>query len=114
MLATTVTSHVIKKLCNICVNLFLNAIVSHPTYISGNVASDVHFQMYLLDGLARWNQDREAAVRATLNPDETRTPTGYSALTKTALNALSQAVLHKSIIAAPAKPMKYTGNLTDN
>ena len=65
--------------------------------------------MYLMDGLARWNEDRAAAVKATLNPDETITPLGYSAVTKTALNTLSQAVLKKSIIPTPSTPMKYTG-----
>ena len=32
---------------------------------SGTLANDINFQVYLLDGLFRWNQDREAAAVGT-------------------------------------------------
>ena len=73
------------------------------------MASDLHFQMYLLDGLARWNEDRAAAVRQTTGSSTPQL--GYSALMKTALNTLGQKVVKHDIIGSVPAPMKYTGKL---
>ncbi|KAF0039295.1 hypothetical protein F2P81_007530 [Scophthalmus maximus] len=66
------------------------------------LASDTFFQAYLLDGLARWNEDR--AVAATT---EGQQPRSYNHLLRHALNTLAEEVLGKKIIPY-AEPRKYT------
>lgn len=69
----------------------------------GTSASGPHFQAYLMDGLARWNQDREdAAVGKT----DRRS---YNTLTQTAANDLSRKVFGTDLCPGFRTPHKYTG-----
>ncbi|RVE55461.1 hypothetical protein OJAV_G00236090 [Oryzias javanicus] len=74
-------------------------------FIPGTLASDVFFQAYLLDGLARWNEDR--AVAATTDDQQ---PCSYNHLLRHAANSLSGEVLGKEIVPY-TEPRKYTGEL---
>ncbi|XP_078805338.1 uncharacterized protein LOC110014613 [Oryzias latipes] len=73
-------------------------------FIPGTLASDVFFQAYLLDGLARWNEDR--AVAAT--SDKQQQPCSYDHLLRHAANSLSEEVLGQEIVPYTG-PRKYTG-----
>ncbi|KAL8622718.1 hypothetical protein ACOMHN_009352 [Nucella lapillus] len=75
-------------------------------FIPGNSASDLHYQVYLLDGLKRWNQDRAQA--ATGNG---RDPLTYSGLLCHGVNTQYQRVFGQPIIAGFSRPHKYTGEL---
>ncbi|XP_023815154.2 uncharacterized protein LOC110013889 [Oryzias latipes] len=75
-------------------------------FIPGTLASDVFFQAYLLDGLARWNEDR--AVAAT--SDKQQQPCSYDHLLRHAANSLSEEVLGQEIVPYTG-PRKYTGEL---
>lgn len=73
--------------------------------ISGTLASDVHFQAYLLDGVFRWNQDRaESAVAGEVTEHHT-----YSGALQHAINTLGEAVMGKKICPTYKVPLKYTG-----
>ncbi|KAI4827569.1 hypothetical protein KUCAC02_030957 [Chaenocephalus aceratus] len=75
-------------------------------FIPGTLASDTFFQAYLLDGLARWNEDR--AVAATR--DEQQYPHCYNHLLRHAVNTLAEEVLGKKSIPYVG-PRKYTEEL---
>ncbi|KAJ4918945.1 hypothetical protein JOQ06_021289 [Pogonophryne albipinna] len=75
-------------------------------FIPGTLASDTFFQAYLLDGLARWNEDR--AVAATR--DEQQHPHCSNRLLRHAVNTLAEEVLGKKIIPYVG-PRKYTEEL---
>ncbi|XP_071325834.1 uncharacterized protein [Trachinotus anak] len=74
-------------------------------FIPGTLASDTFFQAYLLDGLARWNEDR--AVAATTDEQQ---PHSYNHLLHHAANTLAEEVLGKKIIPYIG-PSKYTDEL---
>ncbi|KAF6715537.1 hypothetical protein FQA47_016411 [Oryzias melastigma] len=74
-------------------------------FIPGTLASDVFFQAYLLDGLARWNDDR--AVAATTDEQQ---PYSYNHLLRHAANSLSGEVLGKEVVPY-TEHRKYTGEL---
>ncbi|RVE59135.1 hypothetical protein OJAV_G00200930 [Oryzias javanicus] len=62
-------------------------------FITGTLASDVFFQAYLLDGLARWKEER--AVAATTDEQQ---PCSYNHLLRRAANSLSEEVLGKETV----------------
>ncbi|XP_073719234.1 uncharacterized protein [Misgurnus anguillicaudatus] len=74
-------------------------------FIPGTLASDTFFQAYLLDGLARWNEDR--AVAATTDEQQ---PHSYSHLLRHAANILAEEVMGMKI-SPYVGPRKYTGEL---
>ncbi|XP_070403353.1 uncharacterized protein [Nothobranchius furzeri] len=73
-------------------------------FIPGTLASDTFFQAYLLDGLARWNEDRSMSAEGRSEPHS------YSGLLRHAANQLSQEVLGKSCVNYTG-PQAYTGEL---
>lgn len=73
-------------------------------FIPGTLASDTFFQAYLLDGLARWNEDRTMAAEGRSEPHS------YSGLLRHAANQLSEEVLGRSFVDYTG-PQKYTGEL---
>ncbi|XP_076876832.1 uncharacterized protein LOC143526077 [Brachyhypopomus gauderio] len=73
-------------------------------FIPGTLASDTFFQAYLVDGLARWNEDRRLAAAGKDQPHS------YSGLLKYAANQLSQEVLGRTLVDYTG-PRKYTGEL---
>lgn len=70
--------------------------------ILGTLASDTLFQAYLVDGVARWNEDR------TLKAEERQRPHSYSGLLRHAANQLAEEVLGKKLVEYTV-PRKYTG-----
>ncbi|MED6275515.1 hypothetical protein CHARACLAT_027275, partial [Characodon lateralis] len=78
-------------------------------FIPGTSASARYFQVFLVDGVVRWNEDRAAAPA---DADETRTPLhSYSGRLKHALNQKSQRVLGHQMVEDFTKPAAYTGEL---
>lgn len=75
---------------------------------SGTLANDINFQVYLLDGLFRWNQDREAAAVGT----ETREhrPRTYSGPLKNLVNRLYLEILGEPFFEDFRPPGIYTGD----
>ncbi|XP_029572554.1 uncharacterized protein LOC115164325 [Salmo trutta] len=71
--------------------------------LPGTLASDTFYQTYLVDGLARWNQDH--AVAATSDRKE---PHSYSVILRHAANTLGEEMLVK-IMVTYTVPRKYTG-----
>jgi hypothetical protein len=72
----------------------------------GTSASDSTFQAYLLEGVARWNQDREAAALQTGEIG----PHCYNARLRHAVNRLGDKVLGKQFNPTFRAPRKFTGN----
>jgi len=69
-------------------------------FIRGTTASDTHFQSYLLDGLMRWNQDREQLTTGGSN---------YCGQMQSSVNQLSQELLDSKLLVNFRPPRKYTG-----
>ncbi|KAG7524491.1 hypothetical protein JOB18_012650 [Solea senegalensis] len=77
-------------------------------FIPGTSASDVHFQVYLLEGLVRWNEDHgreavEGGQRAALRC--------YSAQLRHTFNQLAQEVKGVELVDDYTQPREYTGEL---
>lgn len=72
---------------------------------SGTSANHQHFQVYLLEGINRWNQDRAEAAVVGGNTD----PPTYSGLLRAASNQLSLSALGKKLHPNFRAPRKYTG-----
>nr|KAG5691802.1 hypothetical protein BaRGS_003198 [Batillaria attramentaria] len=70
-------------------------------------AKDAHYQAFLLEGVARWNHDRAAALGSNGPSD----PRCYSGQLRFSVNQLADRVLGKIISPGYAKPRKYTGEL---
>ncbi|XP_039616262.1 uncharacterized protein LOC120533436 [Polypterus senegalus] len=66
-----------------------------------------HFQAYLLEGLARWNEDR--AAQAVKGAD--RDVVCYSGQLQHSANELSDIVYHRKLVDDYTQPAKYTGEL---
>ncbi|XP_028661142.2 uncharacterized protein LOC114654649 isoform X2 [Erpetoichthys calabaricus] len=76
-------------------------------FIPGTSASAAHFQPYLLEGLARWNEDLAAqAVEAA-----DRDIVCYSGQLQHSLNELSELVYHMKLVEDYTRPAKYNGEL---
>jgi len=69
-------------------------------FIPGTTASETHFQSYLLDGLMRWNQDREQLTTGGSN---------YCGQMQSAVNQLSQKLVDSKLLVNIRQPRKYTG-----
>ncbi|XP_053730493.1 uncharacterized protein LOC128764613 [Synchiropus splendidus] len=75
-------------------------------FIPGTSASDVHFQVYLLEGLARWNEDRGRASVEGGNKSALRC---YNAQLVQSVNQVSQELMGKTLVEAYTAPTEYTG-----
>ena len=72
---------------------------------TGTSANDLHFQAFLVEGLVRWNRDRElAAVTSTHSA-----PGCYDFELSSAVNHLSEQVLGRKQNLTVKNPNKYTG-----
>ncbi|RXN37609.1 hypothetical protein ROHU_001892 [Labeo rohita] len=76
-------------------------------FIPGTSANSLNFQLYLLEGLNRWNQDREAASLAVRPPSLL----SYSADLVHCVNNLSVKVLGRKLVPSFQPPAVYTGEL---
>ncbi|OWF48228.1 hypothetical protein KP79_PYT01219 [Mizuhopecten yessoensis] len=86
-------------------------LVPSSTFRLGTLANATQYQAYIVDGLARWNQDRAKA--ATVNTSEQPSlqhQHSYSGLLRHTANKLSEEVLGHALTRYTA-PRKYTGEL---
>ncbi|CAL8358257.1 unnamed protein product [Merluccius merluccius] len=74
-------------------------------FIPGESANPWHFQAFLLEGLARWNEDRAASAAQEGRP----LLRSYSGPLQHSLDQLSQRVLGTSLVRDYTKPREYTG-----
>ena len=75
----------------------------------GTTTSLIHYQAYLLEGLVRWNQDRQC--NAVAGPGMGLTGT-YSGKLQQHVNQLSLEVFEASLLPMfEATPRQYTGKL---
>ncbi|KAG7500103.1 hypothetical protein JOB18_008713 [Solea senegalensis] len=75
-------------------------------FIPGTSASDVHFQVYLLEGLVRWNEDRG---RAAVEGGQRSALRCYRAQLQHAFNQLAQEVKGLKPVDDYTQPRAYTG-----
>ena len=78
--------------------------------VTGTSASALHFQVYLLEGLARWNEDR---ARAAVEDGDRTTLRCYSARLQHGFDRLTQEFLGQTLVENYTRPGEYTGNLTE-
>ncbi|XP_076460320.1 uncharacterized protein LOC143293387 isoform X2 [Babylonia areolata] len=74
-------------------------------FIPGDSTNDVHYQAYLVEGLARWNQDRASAALEGGRGQ----PRTYSGKLKQVISKLSTDVLGKNMLPLFKAPRAYTG-----
>ena len=72
----------------------------------GTSASAMHFQMYLLEGVSRWNADREVAICDLPQSSSLRC---FDVWLKNSVNSLSTSVLGQKEIPEFEAPGRYTG-----
>ncbi|XP_053724454.1 uncharacterized protein LOC128760806 isoform X1 [Synchiropus splendidus] len=77
-------------------------------FIPGTSASDVHFQVYLLEGLARWNEDRGRASVKKTNKSALRC---YNTELVDSFSHDTQMFLGKTLVETYTVPREYTGEL---
>ncbi|XP_041947807.1 uncharacterized protein LOC121708916 [Alosa sapidissima] len=77
-------------------------------FIPGTTASDVHFQVYLLEGLVRWNEDRG---RAAVEGGQRAALRCYSAQLQHSFNQLAQEFKGVTLVESYTEPREYTGEL---
>ncbi|XP_070183044.1 uncharacterized protein [Littorina saxatilis] len=75
-------------------------------FIPGSTASDLHFQAYLVEGLARWNQDQAQAATSVSSK-----PGTYSRRLRHVANQLSAELLDEPLYPDFSMPNKHTGEL---
>ncbi|XP_076848242.1 uncharacterized protein LOC143493606 [Brachyhypopomus gauderio] len=76
-------------------------------FIPGNSANSLNFQIYLLEGLNRWNKDRAASALAK----EPTTLRSYTGELVHFVNDNYQKVFKRKLMPAFTPPAKYTGEL---
>ncbi|XP_036419498.1 uncharacterized protein LOC118803096 [Colossoma macropomum] len=76
-------------------------------FIPGTTANSLNFQLYLLEGLSRWNQDRAAASVAS-QPASLMT---YAGDVLHCVNTNSLKVFGRKYVSSFQPPAKYTGEL---
>lgn len=74
-------------------------------FFSATTCSDVMHQAYLLEGLVRWNRDREAAIVR----DGESYPCTYSGKLQQHVNKLSEQVPGRKLFPDFVPPRPYTG-----
>jgi hypothetical protein len=77
-------------------------------YLTGTLASDVLFQAYMVDGLHRWNEDRDRAAVSTQTDHQS-----YSGLLRHTANTMGLKLPSRKIDPSYNEPRKYTGILFD-
>ncbi|XP_060939446.1 uncharacterized protein LOC133016132 [Limanda limanda] len=78
-------------------------------FIPGTSANALHFQLYLLEGLVRWNEDRARA--AVAGGAKFSTARCYDAQLLRSVNRLSQKYMGKTLVENFTQPGEYTGEL---
>ncbi|XP_034469710.1 uncharacterized protein LOC117778320 [Hippoglossus hippoglossus] len=75
-------------------------------FIPGTSANALHFQVYLLEGLVRWNEDRARA--AVAGEPRRSTARCYSAQLLSGVRRLSQKFMGKTLVENFTQPGEYT------
>ena len=75
-------------------------------FLTGTTANDVHYQAYLLEGIVRWNEDREVAALEGGVPSHT-----YNSALCHEVNRLSNMQYGHDFLRYQ-DPGKYTGETT--
>ena len=75
------------------------------TFVPGTSANGVHFQAYLLDGIARWNSSRKQDALDVCKASVT----SFDIKMVTKVNYLSEQVHRKKLVTESSPPNKYTG-----
>lgn len=88
--------------------LFWTILLNYKHLLTGTLARDVLFQAYLVDGLYRWNQDRERAAMSTASVQHS-----YSGMMRHTANTLGLEVMGKKVVDTYTEPRKYTGIFVD-
>lgn len=78
--------------------------VRQTSFYSGTSASATHFQAYLLEGMMRWNQDRQTAA-TSVGTDSSL----YSGQIRQHVNVLRQEIFGSKLYPGYSPPRKYTG-----
>lgn len=73
----------------------------------GTTASDMHYQAYLLEGIARWNSDRGRA--AMVDGESYKAAGHYNTALSHEVNRLSNMVYGEAFDGDYRDPCKYTG-----
>ncbi|XP_067283577.1 uncharacterized protein [Pseudorasbora parva] len=76
-------------------------------FIPGTSANSLNFQIYLLEGLHRWNQDREAAS-LSMEPSALRSYTGELVH---CVNTNYEKLFGRKVVPTFCSPARYTGEL---
>ncbi|XP_052429310.1 uncharacterized protein LOC127970861 [Carassius gibelio] len=76
-------------------------------FIPGTSANSLNFQIYLLEGLHRWNQDREAASMSS-EPSALRSYTGELVH---CVNSNYEKLFGRKVVPTFCPPARYTGEL---
>ncbi|XP_044220650.1 uncharacterized protein LOC122991087 [Thunnus albacares] len=77
-------------------------------FIPGTSASALYFQVYLLEGLVRWNEN---CARAAVEDGQRTTLCCYSAQLQHGFNQLTQEFLGLTLVENYTRPGEYTGEL---
>ncbi|XP_058509620.1 uncharacterized protein LOC131475475 [Solea solea] len=77
-------------------------------FIPGTSASDLHFQVYLLEGLMRWNENRG---RAAVQGGQRSALQCYSAQQQSVFNRLAHRLKGLEPVVDYTQPREYTGEL---
>ncbi|KAM9341602.1 uncharacterized protein ABDE67_015265 [Symphorus nematophorus] len=78
-------------------------------FIPGTSANALHFQVYLLQGLVRWNENR---ARAAVKDADRTTLRCYSAQLQHGSEQLTQELLGVTLVETYTRPAEYTGKLS--
>ena len=78
-------------------------------FIPGTAANDAHFQAYLLDGIARWNENR--AVSSVAGAQRGLYHGSYCSALEHEVNRCSQLVYGQDLCPEHRRPGQYTGEL---
>ncbi|XP_062245750.1 uncharacterized protein LOC133955102 [Platichthys flesus] len=79
------------------------------TFVPGTSANALHFQVYLLEGIVRWNEDcARVAVEGNARRSTLRC---YSAQLQRGLSQLTQQFLGRTLVENYTQPGEYTGEL---
>jgi len=80
-------------------------------FVVGTLAKDTNFQVYLLDGIFRWNADRAAEAVHQSDSQAEVVPLTYNGPLKHQTNMLWEELCGKPLFPNFKAPAKYTGML---
>ena len=79
-------------------------------HVAGSSARGTFFQVFLLEGLTRWNEDRGKAAAGA----EGAGTSCYSGQEQHTLHQLTQHFFQTTLVESYVKPLQYTGDTSDS